>query len=152
MKKFLILIVAIISAVSLSGCISSRPEVLSPLAGYPQTEYVRVPYRTIFLTKLLAGGAGKYFSGTKSVETFSCNDTASFASISQRIDSVAGARGLEFLVEAKEKNEISTIYAKTSKKGDRLKEILILSNEPGECEVVYIKGNISLSFLDSFND
>lgn len=132
--------------VLLGSCVSSRPKELAALSEYPGTT-VRVPSSTLKMTSLCAGGDGKFMRKLKSVEVFTCEDRKRTGAVMEASRRIAQERGMEMIIETRSAKESTEIYILEGGKKGVVKEVLIQSVEPDECEVVYLKGNIDVAAL-----
>ncbi|MDE5724636.1 MAG: DUF4252 domain-containing protein, partial [Duncaniella sp.] len=57
---------------------------------------------------------------------------------------IVNDRRLEVLVDTHVKNKDTTIYAKVSDDGSKIKKLLIVSYDTQDASLVYIEGNINL--------
>lgn len=149
MKRLGTILILLVS-LTLTGCIS-KTKVLSRLDGYPRSESVRIPKRTIVMGSLFASEYGNMVRDIKCVETFECSDPASFDDIETDAKQLVGSMGMELYIESSEKGEKSTIYGSGATDDGILRRIVILSREKGEYSVVYIEGKFDLkSYMNRF--
>lgn len=125
-------------ALFLSGCIGG-PKVFKSLAGCGnpgEAKFIRIPRATTMLT------AGRY--GVKSVEVAEFESEIHRGCIQKTVEGIVNDRRLEVLVDTHVKNKDTTIYAKVSDDGSKIKKLLIVSYDTQDASLVYIEGNINL--------
>ena len=130
----------------LGSCVSSKPKELAALSVYSGTT-VRVSSSMLKLTSLCAGDGGNVMRKLKSVEVFTCEDRNQTGAVMEASRKIAQERGMEVMIETRSAKESTEIYALESGKKGVVKEVLIQSVEPDECEVIYLKGNIDVASL-----
>lgn len=146
-SKWVVLAVALCS-LTLQSCIIGKSKVLSPLAQYPSEVNIRVPKATLKTAGAFDGDARKVLGKINSVEIFSSKDRRSFPAIERRAGKIpAEAEKMELLIEVTDSCEQTEIYGLASDKGNAIKKMLIKTTEPGECTVIYIKGNIDFGAM-----
>lgn len=130
----------------LAGCVSSEPKDLVSLSEYPGTT-VRVTSSMLKMTSVFAGEEGKFMRKLKSVEVFTCEDPKWADAVMNASRAIAQERGMEVMIETRSAKESVDIYAIEPGKKGVVKEALILTAEPDECNVIYLKGSIDFGAL-----
>ena len=130
----------------LSGCVIYKPKVLAPLCDYPGTA-LRIPSSTLKMTGMMADDGDGFIRKLNTVEVFSCDNRRSMDAVVKASCAIAESRGMELMIEARDSAEVVHIYTVESDRSGVLKEMLIQALEPGECNVVYIKGEIDIASL-----
>lgn len=145
MKRILASIIALI-AVLFSACVSDTPDVLSPLASFPDNTIVRVSGAALKLAMAAVPSDAGFVKKIKSVEVFTCEDSGQTDAIHEAARGIAESRGMELLLEQRDSAETVHIYGlESDKKAGEVKEILIQVAEPDETTVVFIKGKIDIA-------
>lgn len=152
MKRFsLILITAIIVMLSACSC-SAQAKIFKEAASI---EGVTSVYISPFMLKMagsmtddLGNGLDDAVKEIKGLEIISCEKASSIPRVKAICEPILAKMGLEVVTEVTEDDEKVTIYAKVIPETTDAEIIVVETSEPGEYNLIYIKGRIDLTQID----
>lgn len=152
MKKTLIIILmSVVALLTAPSCIS-QGKVFKEAASLPGVTSVYIGTAMM----RLAGGAAsvseygeyaKYISDIKSIEVLSCEDASQIKAVSDICNRILAEMHYEVLLEADEGNEHTVIYGGVAdtENPDIIDDMVIVSQEASEYDVVFIRGKINVA-------
>lgn len=144
MKRLLFLFAVI--CVALTSCRAQNP--FQAVADMDGVQTVYVGKAMMRLAKGISLGnpeLNKMTGNLDSVLVLNIENKAAAKKAQEMLAAYVKEKSMEQLLVTSEKNESTTIYGHADESGDTLTDMLLFTTEPGESNLILIKGKISMS-------
>ncbi len=146
MRNSLSLIATLMILWGLSSCGSAGE--FSRFKKYDNVDVVHIPKFVTHLTSCLVKsdkGPQSLVKGLGSLDVVSCEDEKNFGDVIKEAESVIEKEKSELILEVTEAKERVRIYGNSDTNKGKVKNVIIISEEPGELSVVRINGSINMA-------
>lgn len=150
MKRIISLFILAVVAISASVGISAEERMLEKISKLPGVESTYIGPAALRLSSSMTTSAGSVgmmkstVKNLKSVETIECDNTESMKKIKAYLSEVVKKLGLSLIVESRDDEEETCIYARISDTNS-IDFILVENFDNEECSIQLINGDIQLS-------
>lgn len=149
-KAYSYLIASLLLLLGLCACGSSKE--FSSLKGEENIDVIHIPRSLGWLagaTSLMSGDseAASLLSGFKSLDIVSCEGNGDREKIYDVLGEVLKADNSELFIEVVENKEKTSIYGHADIEKKKIKNMIIVTEEPGELSLIRARGSFN---LDSF--
>lgn len=142
-------LISLLWMMACASCGSSRE--FSALDDYDNIDVFHIPQGVGWMLGPIASmgdkDAGKILKGFKSMTIVDCEGNRGRKEVMSCVKDAIDSDRSELILEVHEGKEATFIYGRVDEKSNKLKDIMIVADEPGDLSVIRAKGTFDISSL-----
>lgn len=143
--------IALISVCAVIFCSCGSSKEFSEIKDYENIEIVHIPQGLGWMYRLIVplddSESGKFLKGFKSMTIVDCEGNRGRKEVMSCVKDAINSDRSELILEVHEGKEATFIYGRVDERSNKLKDIMIVADEPGDLSVIRAKGTFDISSL-----